>query len=188
MFNHANGYVSLKIDTSNFGTTKQISSSIYRKQKLYKNNWVASNKKFVLAVTKESVFKIIISFHHIEKWIKFNISCEKVVTKTCFWKEMKRHAFDTANIILSCPLFYWIYYNLIWWLWLLSCVIHSRTLLKVSLRKKSADTYCSCQCRCHRVEEVKNSRICLPKTSKYDDSSFFIFHRVWAFLKYTIHK
>ena len=142
----------------------------------------------MIAVTKESVFEIIILFHHIEKWIKFNISCEKVVTKTCFWKEMKRHAFDTANIILSCPLFYWIYYNLIWWLWLLSCVIHSWTLLKVSLRKKSADTYCSCQCRCHRVEEVKNSRICLPKTSKYDDSSYFIFHRVWACLKYTIYK
>ena len=90
---------------------------------------------------------------------------------------MKRHAFDTANIILSCPLFYWIYYNLIWWLWLLSCVIHSWTLLKVSLRKKSADTYCSCQCRCHRVEEVKNSRICLPKTSKYGDSFkwFYVF-------------
>ena len=142
----------------------------------------------MLAVTKESVFEIIILFHHIEKWIKFNISCEKVVTKTCFWKEMKRHAFDTANIILSCPLFYWIYYNLIWWLWLLSCVIHSRTLLNLSFRKKSADTYCSCQCRCHRVEEVKNSRICLPKTSKYDDSSFFIFHRVWTCLKYTIYK
>ena len=89
----------------------------------------------MLAVTKESVFEILILFHHIEKWIKFNISCEKVVTKTCFWKEMKRHAFDTANIILSCPLFYWIYYNLIWWLWLLSCVIHSWTHLKVSLRK-----------------------------------------------------
>ena len=134
MFNHADGYVSLKIDTSNFGTTKQISSSFHRKQK-YINNWVDSNTKYVLAVTKKSVFEIIILFHHIEKWIKFNISCEKVVTKTCFWKEMKRHAFDTANIILSCPLFYWIYYNLIWWLWLLSCVIHSRTLLKVSLRK-----------------------------------------------------
>ena len=89
----------------------------------------------MLAVTKESVFEIIILFHHIEKWIKFNISCEKVVTKTCFWKEMKRHAFDTANMILSCPLFYWIYYNLIWWLWLLSCVIHSRTLLNLSFRK-----------------------------------------------------